>query len=155
MAKKILESNSSEETEQIGRDIASTLRAGDVVTLSGELGAGKTTMTQGIARELGIEGYVKSPSYTLINVYESGRLPLYHIDLYRIDGAVDLETLGLEEYIYGNGVSVIEWAERIETAGPGGSGDYLPENIIKVTISHDGDDRRRIEIIREDSDERI
>lgn len=141
MAKEIFESNSAEETEALGRDLAATLKAGDVVTLTGELGAGKTTLTKGIAKGLGIDGYVKSPSYTLINVYESGRLPLNHIDLYRIEGEIDLEGLGLEEYIYADGVSVIEWAERL-------SSDILPEEVIEVTISHIEGDSRRIEIER-------
>ena len=143
MAKEIFESASAEETEAIGRELAGTLKAGDVVTLTGELGAGKTTLTKGIAKALGIDGYVKSPSYTLINVYESGRLPLYHIDLYRVEGMVDLEGLGLEEYIYSNGVSVIEWAERLSS-----DRDLLPEGTIEVTISHIEGDTRRIEIER-------
>ena len=141
MAKEIFESKSAEETEAIGRELAGTLKGGDVVTLTGELGAGKTTLTKGIAKALGIDGYVKSPSYTLINVYESGRLPLNHIDLYRIEGEIDLEGLGLEEYIYSDGVSVIEWAERL-------SSDILPEEVIEVTISHIDGDSRRIEIER-------
>ena len=141
MAKEIFESVSAEETEAIGRELARSLKAGDVVTLTGELGAGKTTLTKGIAKGLGIDGYVKSPSYTLINVYESGRLPLNHIDLYRIEGEIDLEGLGLEEYIYADGVSVIEWAERL-------SSDILPEEVIEVTISYIEGDSRRIEIER-------
>ena len=143
MAKETFESKSAEETEFIGRELAGTLKAGDVVTLTGELGAGKTTLTKGIAKGLGIDGYVKSPSYTLINVYESGRLPLYHIDLYRVEGMVDLEGLGLEEYIYADGVSVIEWAERLSS-----DRDLLPEGTIEVTISHIEGDTRRIEIER-------
>lgn len=143
MAKEVFESSSAEETEVIGRELAETLRSTDVVTLTGELGAGKTTLTKGIAKGLGIEGYVKSPSYTLINVYESGRLTLNHIDLYRIEGELDLDTLGLEEYIYSDGVSVIEWAERLSS-----DRDILPDNVIEVLISYMEDDKRRIEISR-------
>ncbi|MEJ5301449.1 MAG: tRNA (adenosine(37)-N6)-threonylcarbamoyltransferase complex ATPase subunit type 1 TsaE [Thermodesulforhabdaceae bacterium] len=113
---------SAEETINLGRFFGSSLKAGDVVALWGDLGSGKTTFTRGIAQALGIPPSVPitSPTFTIINEYH-GILKLYHIDLYRISGAADLETLTLREIIYGNGVSIIEWPDRLE------EGD-LPEN---------------------------
>jgi tRNA threonylcarbamoyladenosine biosynthesis protein TsaE len=123
---KTYKTNSPEETSELGKKIAEALKAGDVVVLSGELGAGKTHLAQGIARGLGVEGYVKSPTFNIIHVYDGGRLLLYHIDLYRIEGALELENLGLEEYIYGKGVSVIEWGERAE--------ELLPDEAIRIQL---------------------
>jgi len=106
------ESKSPEETERLGEELARGLKGGDVVALVGELGGGKTTFVRGMARALGVKGYVKSPSFAIINIYDGGRLPFYHIDLYRIEGARDLYETGMDEYVYSKGVSVIEWAER-------------------------------------------
>jgi tRNA threonylcarbamoyladenosine biosynthesis protein TsaE len=135
---KVFTTNSPDETEGLGRSLAERLKPGDVVALTGELGSGKTRFVQGIARGLDIKGYVKSPSFTIVNVYEGGRLPLYHIDLYRIATGGELEGLGLEEYIYGDGVSVIEWADRAM--------DMLPEGAIIIKFSYKGECEREIEI---------
>ncbi len=103
---------SPEETEGLGESLSATLKEGDRVALIGDLGGGKTRFVRGIARGLGSRGFIKSPSFTIMNIYQGGRLPLYHIDLYRIGGDDEFFFSGLEEFIYGKGVSVIEWAER-------------------------------------------
>jgi tRNA threonylcarbamoyladenosine biosynthesis protein TsaE len=103
----------SEETAALGERLAEELVPGDVVGLVGELGAGKTCFVKGVAVGLGVVGNVKSPSYTVINVYEGGRLPLYHIDLYRVSSSGDFDSIGLEEYIYSEGISVIEWVDNV------------------------------------------
>lgn len=108
---------SSKETEKFGRLLGSLLRPGDVVCLYGELGAGKTVLARGIARGLGVEGPVTSPTFTLINEY-AGRLPFFHMDMYRLAGPQEISDLGCEEYFYGEGVTVIEWPERIEEVLP-------------------------------------
>ena len=105
-------STTPEETERLGEELSGKFREGDCVALLGELGGGKTRFVMGIARGLGSKGFVKSPSFTIINIYEGGRLPLYHIDLYRIHRPEDFHAAGLDEYVYGKGVSVIEWADR-------------------------------------------
>lgn len=111
--KRVIQTNSPEETEALARGIARSLKPGSRIGLAGELGAGKTCFVRGIAAGLGVNGYVKSPSFTIINIYEGGRLPLYHIDLYRLSGAPDeLRDAGLEDYIYGEGISVIEWVDK-------------------------------------------
>ena len=106
-----LRSRSAEETRRLGALLGGLLRAGDVVLLHGGLGAGKTAFTQGVGQGLGVAGVISSPTFTLLKEY-SGRLPLYHFDLYRIDAAAELEVLGFEQYFVGEGVSVVEWAER-------------------------------------------
>lgn len=113
-------SHSEAQTWRLGARLGELLQAGDVICLAGELGAGKTCLTQGIGQGLGIEGSITSPSFTLINEYrqEQVRLPLYHIDLYRIGEAEETLTLGLEEYFYGEGVCVVEWADRAPEALP-------------------------------------
>lgn len=110
-----------EKTMAIAKQLGQQVQAGDVLLLDGDLGAGKTTFTKGLAASLGIERYIKSPTFTLIREYQDGRLPLYHMDVYRLEetGASDL---GLEEYFDGNGVSVIEWSQFIAEELPS---DYL------------------------------
>jgi len=126
-------SKSAEETFEIGRIVGEQLDPGDVLALIGELGAGKTCLTQGIARGLKVpEAYqITSPTFTLINEYP-GRVPLYHMDLYRLSGPEDLEGMGYEDYFYGDGVVVIEWAEKIRSILPARSlcvvMRYLDEN---------------------------
>lgn len=151
-AQRSFTTSSPEETEALGRELAGGLKAGDVVGLTGELGSGKTCFVQGLAKGLGITGYTKSPSFTIVNVYEGGRggkggkggkggrLPLYHIDLFRVGGGAELDGLGLEEYIYGEGVSVIEWADRAI--------EILPERAIVVRFSYKGETERSIEFER-------
>jgi len=121
----------------MGRIIASCLNAGDVVALTGELGAGKTCLTRGIARGLGVsQDYeIASPTFTLINEYH-GRYMLYHFDLYRLKDNRDMEDMGFEEYFYGEGVSVIEWAEKLK--------DALPDETICITMTYIDENRREL-----------
>lgn len=129
-------SHSPEETRQFALQLAEHLRPGDVIALQGDLGAGKTCFTQGLARGLGVAGTVNSPTFTIIKEY-LGRIPLYHMDVYRMgDG---LEDLGFEEYFYGEGVSVVEWAGMIEPV--------LPADRLTVEISSVGEMERRICLI--------
>ncbi|MCF8720771.1 tRNA (adenosine(37)-N6)-threonylcarbamoyltransferase complex ATPase subunit type 1 TsaE [Nitrospina gracilis] len=107
-------SRSPEDTQNLGRRIGRLLQAGDILLLFGDLGAGKTTLIQGIAQGMEVppDQYVRSPSFTLINEYR-GRLPIYHIDLYRIESADEMADLGLEDYLFGEGVTLIEWGEKL------------------------------------------
>ncbi len=132
--------SSPEETEALGALVAKVLVMGDRVGLIGELGAGKTRFVRGVAHGLGAKGLVKSPSFTLVNVYEGGRIPLYHIDLYRLGSVDELYGAGLEEYIYGDGVSVIEWADSMPALIDGCT--------VVIRLSSLGDERRSIEIER-------
>ena len=108
--------HSPEETEQLGVRLAARLRAGDVIAFTGDLGAGKTALTRGIARGLGIEEPVTSPTYTVVNEYLSGRLPLFHFDMYRLHSADDLFDIGWEDYLERGGVCAVEWSENVEDA---------------------------------------
>ncbi len=130
-----LVSRSPEDTAEIGRRLGEILRPGDVVVLSGPLGAGKTALTQGIARGLGVTDYVTSPTFTLVNEYRPPRPgahpPLYHVDLYRTTGAAEALDLGLDEYLGGQGVTVVEWPERAPEALPP---EYLP---VRLEIADD------------------
>ncbi len=125
MASLETKTNSPEATRALGEQLGRLNNPGDIIALSGDLGAGKTCFTQGIARGLGITKRVTSPTFILIREYE-GRLPLYHFDAYRLDGPADLEQLGSEEYFGGGGVCVVEWAERVATA--------LPEDRVEVEL---------------------
>ena len=127
-------SKSKEETIELAKKYASTLKPGDVVVLDGEMGAGKTVFTKGIALGLGIKDKITSPTYAYMNDY-GGKL--YHYDCYRLSGGEDAEALGLTDYFYSNGVCVIEWAQIIA--------DVLPENVKKVIITKIDDDTRSIE----------
>jgi tRNA threonylcarbamoyladenosine biosynthesis protein TsaE len=129
-------SKNPEQTQRIGICIGQLARPGDVLLLSGELGTGKTCLTQGIARGLGISDYALSPSFVLIREMY-GRLPLYHIDLYRLEQTAEIAELGLDDYLYGNGVSVIEWAER--------GLNLLPGEHLRIVISYLGETERRLE----------
>lgn len=133
-------SNNVEETKKIASELAKTLSAGDVLCMYGDLGAGKTAFVQGLAKGLGIDEPITSPTFTIVNEYY-GSLPLYHFDVYRISDPDEMYEVGYEEYVYGDGVSVIEWSELIE--------DILPEKRYKVTILKDTsehDDYRKIEV---------
>jgi tRNA threonylcarbamoyladenosine biosynthesis protein TsaE len=112
-----LVSNSPEQTRKIGMKLGELAASGDVILLVGPLGAGKTCLTQGIARGLGIHEYTASPSFVLVREYQ-GKLPLYHIDLYRLDRVEEIAQLGLDDYLYGNGVCVVEWADKGLTVLP-------------------------------------
>lgn len=126
---------SHSETTDLGRKIGSGLSSGEVVAIEGELGAGKTTFIKGIAQGLGVEDFVSSPTFVIVNEY-SGRIPFYHMDLYRIEDAPSLNDLGVTEYFDGGGVVAIEWAERL--------GGLLPEKYLSVMIETIDEDRRRI-----------
>lgn len=124
----LYKSNSVKETANIAAAFAKTLKAGDVVALSGDLGVGKTAFVQGLAKELGVTDYVSSPTFTIVNCYD-GRLPVYHFDVYRINDEDEMYEIGYEEYVYGDGVSVIEWPELIS--------EILPEKRYDITIRKD------------------
>jgi len=116
------ESYSAEETARIAEEFGRAASPGDIICLSGELGAGKTVFARGVAQGLGYTGRVTSPTFTIMNIYEGGRLPLYHFDLYRLEGGLDdLEGIGYEDYFYAGGVSLIEWPEMAENAMPTGA----------------------------------
>ena len=126
---------SADETRAVGEALGRALLGGEIVLLIGQLGAGKTTLTQGLAVGLGIDGYTKSPSFVLMNEYR-GRVPLYHLDLFRIETPEEVWDLGIEEYIGGAGVVAVEWADRARAA--------FPEEAVEVEIEVTGEDRRRI-----------
>ena len=130
--------NSAAETKALGEKLASRLKAGDVVVLEGELGAGKSELARGIARGLGVTETVTSPSFTILNVYESGRCPLYHFDWYRLESDEELYELGMDEYLGGDGIAVIEWAERCPEA--------VPENVLRIRLEVTGGESRRITV---------
>lgn len=138
---KIIETYSEESTRELGRQIGNIAIAGCVITLNGDLGVGKTVFTQGLARGLGITEAVNSPTFTIVQVYEEGRLPFYHFDVYRIGDIEEMDEIGYEDYFYGEGVCLIEWAELVK--------EILPEDIVEITIEKDlqkGLDYRRITI---------
>ena len=137
----ILESKSPEDTFQIGMRLGKLAEAGEVYTLTGDLGVGKTVFTQGFAKGLGIDESVNSPTFTILQIYEGGRLPLYHFDVYRIGSVEEMEETGFEEYIMEDGVSLFEWADLIE--------EILPRKRTRVLIEKDlekGFDYRRITV---------
>ena len=125
--------HSSEETQKWAKRLSERLQAGDVITLEGDLGAGKTTFTQGLAKGLGVQGVVNSPTFTIVKEYQ-GRIPLYHMDVYRMED--EFEELGFDEYFYGEGITVVEWASRIQS--------ILPDQILAIQIKRLGDDQREI-----------
>ena len=136
----MIETKSATETIELGKRIGKLLQAGNVVALIGRLGSGKTTLTQGLARGLGVKGkdYVTSPSFTLIKEHK-GRIPIYHIDLYRIDNIKEIFNLGYEEYFYGEGVTIIEWADKIRK--------LLPREVLIINLEIIGENRRKIDIL--------
>lgn len=141
MASDVIESFSEKETWDLGYHIGKSCHPGEVVLLNGDLGVGKTVFTKGFAAGLGIEEPVCSPTFTIVQIYESGRLPLYHFDVYRIADVEEMEEIGYEDYFYGEGVCLIEWAKLIR--------EILPEKCISVTIEKDleqGFDYRRVRI---------
>ena len=137
----ILLTNSETETLDVARSLGNTLSAGAVVALTGDLGAGKTVFAQGIAESLDIREQITSPTFTLINEYR-GRLLLYHMDLYRLDSTREIEDIGIVDYLYGDGVCVIEWAEKLR--------ELMPSNAIAVSLRPSGKTRREIQIERND-----
>lgn len=140
----ILETNSPQETFSAGRQLGEKAFPGQVITLTGDLGVGKTVFTQGLAKGLGIEEPVNSPTFTIVQVYDEGRLPLYHFDVYRISCEEEMEDTGYEEYFYGEGVCLVEWAELVK--------ELIPAEAVWITIEKDytkDDDYRRITIRQE------
>ena len=140
----IIETRSAEETYQLGIEIGQKATKGQVYTLVGDLGVGKTVFTQGLANGLEIHEPISSPTFTIVQVYDEGRLPFYHFDVYRIGDISEMDEIGFEDYVYGEGVSLIEWANLIE--------EILPEERIAITIEKDlekGFDYRRITIEEE------
>ncbi len=137
----IIETFSPEETLEFGKTLGKQAKPGQVYTLIGDLGVGKTVLTQGIALGLGITEPICSPTFTIVQVYEEGRLPFYHFDVYRIGDVEEMEEIGYEDYFYGEGVTMIEWANLIE--------EILPEQYQEITIEKDldqGFDYRKITV---------
>lgn len=131
----IITTNSAEQTRRLGRRLGELATPRDVILLVGVLGTGKTCLTQGIARGLGIDEYTASPSFVLVREYQ-GRLPLYHIDLYRLDRIEEVAQLGLDDYLYGNGICVVEWADK-------GFG-ILPSEHLLIEMQHVAPTKRKI-----------
>ena len=125
----VIETHDPEETFEVGRTIGMNAKPGQIYTLTGDLGVGKTVFTQGVAAGLGITVPVNSPTFTIIQEYEDGRLPFYHFDVYRIGDLEEMEEIGYDDYFFGQGICLIEWAELIE--------EILPEKRIEVTIEKD------------------
>ncbi len=137
----IIETHSEQETYELGKRLGEQASAGEVFTLEGDLGVGKTIFTKGFAKGLKIEEPISSPTFTIVQVYESGRLPFYHFDVYRIGDVEEMEEIGFEDYVYGDGVSMIEWANLIE--------EILPKDCKNILIEKDlekGFDYRKITI---------
>jgi len=132
-----LETKSHAETQALGERLGRALAAGDVVALTGDLGAGKTSFVQGLARGLGVRGRVASPSFTIVNEHE-GRVPLFHVDFYRLESARELDHIGFDDYFLRGGVVVVEWAERFPSA--------LPAERLDIRIEIAGDDVRRLHV---------
>lgn len=141
MEEIILETNSPEETFNAGKTLGEKVQPGDIYLLNGDLGVGKTVFTQGVAKGLGITEHVNSPTFTIVQVYDEGRIPFYHFDVYRIGDVEEMDEIGYEDYFYGEGLCIIEWAELIE--------EIIPENAKSITIEKNlekGFDYRKITI---------
>lgn len=138
---QIIETFKTEETRELGRKLGECVKEGTVISLVGELGVGKTVFTQGFADGLGVSGCVNSPTFTIVQVYDDGRIPFYHFDVYRIGDISEMDEIGYEEYFYGEGVCIVEWANLIE--------ELMPPNHTVITIQKDlekGFDYRKITI---------
>lgn len=137
----IMETYSEQETLEFGKKLAERIRPGQILSLNGDLGVGKTVLVKGIAEGLGITEPVSSPTFTIVQVYGEGRLPFYHFDVYRIADPEEMDEIGYEDYFYGEGVSLVEWADLIS--------ELMPEETIRITIEKDlekGFDYRRIRL---------
>lgn len=130
-------SHSEDETQKIGFEVAEKIKKGDVISLTGSLGAGKTVFAKGFAKQLGIGEAIVSPTFTLVQEYD-GRMKMYHLDLYRLSGEDEFESMGGEDFLYSDGVTLIEWSEKIES--------MLPDDTIYVKITINEDLTRTIEI---------
>lgn len=143
MTTEVIESFSEKDTFRLGETIGNECRRGDIVLLNGDLGVGKTVFTKGFGRGLGIEEPISSPTFTIIQIYDSGRIPLYHFDVYRIADPEEMDEIGYEDYFFGDGVCLIEWASLIQ--------ELIPEHVMEVTIEKNvekGFDYRKISIIK-------
>jgi tRNA threonylcarbamoyladenosine biosynthesis protein TsaE len=138
-AQLAISSRSVQETQRLGQRVGELAQAGDVLALEGELGAGKTNFAQGLAKGLGVTEVVNSPTFILANEYLSGRIPLYHIDAYRVQDASEARGFGLDDYLLGDGVTVVEWADRVNEA--------LPEDTLVVRLEYVGENERSIRLI--------
>ncbi len=141
ISEKIYETNGAEETFEVGNRLAKEAVAGEIYCLDGDLGTGKTVFSQGFAAGLGIKEAVNSPTFTIVCEYEDGRLPLYHFDVYRIEEPEEMEEIGYEEYFYGQGVCLVEWASLVE--------EIIPSEAVRITIEKDldkGFDYRKITV---------
>ncbi len=137
----IFESFGSEDTHEFAKNLAATAKRGDIYALTGDLGAGKTVFCQGFAEGLGIKEYVNSPTFTILGIYEDGRLPMYHFDVYRIADPEEMYEIGFEDYFFGDGVCLIEWAGLIS--------ELIPDSAVTVVMERDikkGPDYRRITV---------
>ena len=138
------ETNCAEETYLIGKKMGEAAQKGEIYCLDGDLGTGKTVFAQGFAAGLGVREAVNSPTFTIVQIYEEGRLPLFHFDVYRIAEPEEMEEIGYEDYFYGDGVCLVEWSELIA--------ELLPAGAVHICLSKEptqGDDYRRIDIITE------
>lgn len=137
---EIIISKSCEDTAALGKSLADKIKPGTVIALIGDLGSGKTTLTKAIAEGLSVKEQVTSPTFTIVREYKSGRLPLYHFDVYRIGDSDDMFEIGFDEYLYKDGVCIVEWAEKVEA--------LLPEEAIKIHIDYgDNEEERRYRCI--------
>jgi len=143
MFEKIIETNAPEETYEVGKQIGENVKAGEIYCLSGDLGVGKTYLSKGIAKGMGIEDEVNSPTFTIVCEYEGGKMPLYHFDVYRLSDSYEMDELGYEEYFFGEGICLVEWAEIVR--------DIIPDDATWITIEKDfskGSDYRKITITK-------
>ena len=134
----VLRTIGAEETKEFGRWFGAWVEVGDVLALYGELGTGKTVLVKGLSETLGVEENVESPTFTIVGEYE-GRIPLYHMDLFRLSSLEEILKIGYEEYMYGDGVCAIEWAEKIQ--------QLLPKRRVDIRLFHVAEDERKIEVI--------
>lgn len=136
MEDKIIVMENEEAVRKFGRELGAAAEAGSVIALTGDLGAGKTTLTKAIAEGLGVKEIITSPTFNIIKQYGSGRLPLYHFDVYRITDPDEMYELGYEEYFYGEGVCVVEWADMID--------ELIPEDAVRIDIGYGEREGERI-----------
>lgn len=141
MAKRVIETYGTEETRLLGKEIGGQVKAGQIICLTGDLGVGKTVFTQGFAEGLGIQEPINSPTFTIVQEYHDGRLPLYHFDVYRVGDISEMDEIGYEEYFFSDGVSLVEWGDMFP--------ELFPDDAVHITIEkclEKGFDYRRITI---------
>lgn len=143
--KKIWETNSPAETAALGEQLGKEAQKGQIYCLTGDLGTGKTVLTKGFAKGLGVQEHVTSPTFTIVNEYHDGRLPFYHFDVYRLSSEEEMDDIGYEEYFFGDGVCLVEWAELFP--------DLIPQDACWLTLEKDyskGDDYRTVTLCQEE-----